>query len=151
MVELSKLKVKNARFLTVPKRRKIAGLKQFVFDTGGKIEVLILGEKLKVGVMKIPKGFICDSTSLPWAVDSAGDVHDFGYCVQGSKKGYTKEFWDDVFYYLMLDIGMPKWRAKVRYWGVKYLGGRAYRQRRAEKYQALRMEAVANLIKELGV
>ena len=144
-----KLKVRNARFVTIPQRRKIAGLKQFVFDTYGKIKVEL--DNNQEIFFTIPKGFICDSTSLPYAVDSAGDVHDFGYCVQGAKHGYDKSFWDSVFYYLMLDMGMPKWRSKVRYWGVRYFGFIAYNNRRKEKYQALRMQAVNDVISHWGV
>lgn len=144
-----KLKIKSAKFINIPKRRKIAGLKQFVFDSDGKILVTLYNNQ-KI-YLSIPRGFICDSTSLPWAVDSAGDVHDWGYCVQGAKYGYTKAFWDTVFYHLMRDIGMPKWRCKVRFYGVRLFGGLAYNKRRAEKYQALRMYSVSNVINKWGV
>lgn len=86
-----------------------------------------------------------------WASPSAGDVHDFGYCVQGAKHGFDKVFWDKVFYHLMIDIGMPKWRAKFRYAGVRVLGHVAYAKRRKEKYQSLRIQSVSTIITEWGV
>lgn len=159
---MQKLKVATAKFISAPpKRRRIAGLKYFICETNAIIEV---GVKIqsprgkRKGVFNtqlitidIPKGFICDSTSLPWAVDSAGDVHDYGYCVQGAKKGFDRKFWDKVFYHLMISIGMPKWRAKIRYLGVRTLGYLPYKKRRQEKYQTLRMHAVSGIIEKWGV
>lgn len=146
----------DAKFDLYPQRRKIAGTKQFTFDSEGKFTVFYKNSanlKKSVAVaFVIPEGFICDSTSLPWAIDYAGDAHDYGYCIQGeNSRGYDKEFWDKVFYYLMLDIGMPKWRAKIRYRGVRMFGGISYRKRRAEKYQFVKMTKLFKFIDELGI
>lgn len=146
------LKVIGASFNTRPKRRKLENSKDFIFDTHGEFLVTCEGIKNPYRKFEIPMGFICDSTSIPYVnKDSAADAHDFLYCRQGIKQGYDRLFCDKVFYYLMLDIGMPKWRARVRYQGVRLFGGLPYRKRTYEKHHFLKMKVVSKLIPDWRV
>jgi hypothetical protein len=145
VVELLKLKVRNAKFIRTGEIKKIKGfLKLFEFTKSAKIQVDL--DNNQTIYFTVPAGFNCDSTSFLWFVDKAGDLHDFGYCIQGSKQGFNRKFWDDVYYHLMLDLSFKKWRARYRYLGVRIFGGFAWKNRRKEKYHAKKMYSVAKFI-----
>jgi hypothetical protein len=146
-----KIKVLSAEFVIKTTRKKIAGYKQYELTEGQiYVHALINGEKKRL-VINTPAGFICDSTSLPYASDSAGDIHDFGYCTQSQSHGYTRLFWDKVYYFLMLNLGYWQWQAYWRYAGVRIFGLIPYRRRRREKYQMLRARAVHKHLEKWGV
>lgn len=102
-------------------------------------------------VIVIPVNFICDSTSLPWADDICGDLHDCGYGIQGSKYGFTKAFWDKCYKLSMEYENFPPTLIFTRYNGVRMFGGKAYKDRRNEKYGVIRHKALSDIINKMGV
>lgn len=160
-----------------PTRRKIQGnhvyKKKIIFDTKGVIFFKInrkISERQAKALkdcpivhnivtqpsfisfnITIPKNFICDSTSLPWADDINGDLHDCGYGIQGSKYGFTKDFWDLCYKLSMQREKFHPFLIFTRFNGVKYFGGKAYQDRRNEKYSVIRHKALSSIINRMGV
>lgn len=87
----------------------------------------------------VPWGFWSDGASVPrvfWRlVFPKGDekairaafVHDYIYRTQ--PEGWTKAEADRMFYDLLLEDGVPKWRAWIAYQGVKWFGHLAWQTR----------------------
>lgn len=169
-------KLTNAYWSKKPIRRKIPGKmpwkKFIIFDSAGEItlvfkdltktEITKLGSNKQITVseycnrtvrieIRVPKGFVCDSTSLPWADDRHGDLHDFGYRIQGSSYGFTKKLWDKSYKLSMQDDDFNKIKIVVRYNGVKLLARKAYIQNRIRKYEALSDNSMANFMQKFGV
>lgn len=81
----------------------------------------------------VPSGFSTDGASIPrwlWSVIGApwdaryaraAIVHDFLYVQRGATKRnrYTRRDADRIFYEIMLDDGVPKWRAWAMWSGVR--------------------------------
>lgn len=87
------------------------------------------GEKEKpIFTIVVPTGYETDLASVPrilWAIfpphgkyAKAAIIHDFMY----DKALKTKEQADKAFYEGMLVLGVPKWKAKILYWGAKFFG-----------------------------
>ena len=79
-------------------------------------------------VIEVPSGYITDQASvpsivLPIIVNDTGNiakaavVHDFGYT--DLMDVMTKKEVDRMFYDAMLEAGVPKWRARIAYTGVR--------------------------------
>lgn len=87
----------------------------------------------------VPWGFRSDGASVPrffWRlVFPKGDekamraafAHDYIYRIHPD--GWTKEEADLLFYDLLLEDGVPQWRAWIAYQGVKWFGRRAWETR----------------------
>ena len=87
--------------------------------------------------LAIPVGFESDGASVPrffWRLvfppsDSralyAAFVHDYVY--RTHPRGWTKSNADRIFEHLLIGGGIPAWRAKLAYWGVKLFGARAWK------------------------
>jgi len=83
--------------------------------------------------LRVPAGFVTDFASVPrlpltWLL--AGDVahqsavlHDWLYRTGGGPLGLSRAYCDRVFLAAMLEEGVPAWRRRLMYWGVR-LGGR---------------------------
>lgn len=76
----------------------------------------------------IPKGFVTNGANIPrvyWSLFppnspeylSAVVIHDY-MCANVSKYGYKKA--DRYFYDAMIEIGVPKWKAELFYFWVKW-------------------------------
>ena len=95
--------------------------------------VFKLLEPLRHGDLVVPEEFESDGASVPrffWRVvfppgDSqamrAAILHDYIY--RTHPEGWTRERADDFFYDQLVADGVPKWRAKLAYWGVRLFGG----------------------------
>lgn len=95
--------------------------------------------------------FICDSTSLPWANDVWGNMHDFLYRIQGCKWGFGKQFCDRAYYMGMVgDKGFNNKLAYVMYIGVKFLGSKAYSKNRIRKYEYQSDKATGEIVDKMG-
>ena len=85
----------------------------------------------------VPVGFKSDGASVPrffWrAVFPPGDnrallaafAHDYVYRMH--PEGWTKAEADQMFYDLLIEGGIPWYRAKAAYLGVKLFGGKAWK------------------------
>lgn len=84
----------------------------------------------------VHKGFVFDGASIPvglrWLFPHGGAkfpaacAHDYLY-----RTGVvTRKEADQVFYDMMIDNGVPKWKAKAMHTGLKVGGGFAWRSRR---------------------
>lgn len=81
----------------------------------------------------VPRGFESDGASVPrmfWrlvfpTIDPkalrAAIAHDYIY--RTHPEGWTKEEADDMFYDLLVEDGVPKWRAWLAYKAVDLFGG----------------------------
>ena len=56
----------------------------------------------------------------------AGFAHDYIYRTHPA--GWTKADADRMFYELLVEDGVPKWRARLAYRGVAWFGGRAWKE-----------------------
>ena len=83
------------------------------------------------GLLAVPKGFICDLTSIPrflwWASTptdhpEAAVVHDWGY----RDKHLPQPLADAVYRELLEFSGMSPFRARNRYWALRAFGRFAY-------------------------
>ena len=100
----------------------------------------------------IPKGFESDGASVPrffWRlvcppVDPhavrAGVAHDYIYRVQPAD--WTRADADRMFVCFLIEDGLPPFRAKLAYWGVRLFGGRIWRENAANRATA---EAAAEI------
>ena len=89
-----------------------------------------VNESWKLSHYTVPTGFISNAASvyrwLWWLFTPAGELfeasiaHDYAY----HSKVVSRELADIMFYKLMLLYGVPKWRAKLAYFGVR-LGGKS--------------------------
>jgi hypothetical protein len=142
--KMNKLVPVGVTVLNKPFRKSIKGGKLFQFSTPGHIQVL--HENGTYRSFHAPKNFICDSTSLFYAVDVAGDFHDVFYAIQDQADGQNRAYWDRLYYLLMLELGFNKYQAMIRFAGVRIFGGWAYRTRRLEKYHAIKMLSISTHI-----
>jgi hypothetical protein len=91
------------------------------------------------GQHTVPAGFKTDGASIPrffWRVighpmtskyAKAAGVHDYLYVYHPA--GSSKAHADQVFFHVLIDEGVPEWRAKIMYRAVEWFGGGAYRRR----------------------
>lgn len=113
-------------------------LKIEVHQSDSKGNVYRLLEGIEYMALSIPIGFESDGASVPrffWRLvfppgDSralyAAFVHDYVY--RTHPRGWTKANADKIFEHLLICGGIPRWRAKLAYWGVKFFGSRAWKE-----------------------
>ena len=87
-----------------------------------------IGSKYSSNFITVPAGFVTDFASSPFFVWSfippwgryskAAVVHDYIY----QTKCRTRKEADDIFYEAMLVLGVPEWKAKLMYSGVRIFG-----------------------------
>jgi hypothetical protein len=80
----------------------------------------------------IRKGFKWDGASVPrfaWSflrpdgrIRAASLVHDYIYA-KHKALGITRHIADSLFYEMMLDAGIPKYKAYTAYYAVRWFGG----------------------------
>lgn len=117
-------------------RIKNPTLKVAVHESDEQGNVYTLLEPIEYMGLSIPVGFESDGASVPrffWRVvfppgDSralyAAFVHD---CIYRTHPiGWTKEDADKIFEHLLIGGGIPAWRAKLAYFGVKWFGSSAW-------------------------
>lgn len=88
----------------------------------------------------IPRGFESDGASVPrffWRIICppldhravrAGVAHDYIYRVQ--PEGWSRKEADKMFLCFLIEDGLPPFRAKLAYWGVRLGGWRAWNENR---------------------
>ena len=87
-----------------------------------------LVEELRYGLVEVAVGFKTNGANVPrvfWSLFppnspeylSAVVIHDY-MCANVSEYGYEKA--DRYFYEAMIEIGVPKWKAKLFYFWVKW-------------------------------
>ena len=103
-------------------------------DDRGNVYTLL--EDLRWGNITVPAGFESDGASVPrffWrAVFPPGDsqalraafLHDYIY--RKKPEGWTRAEADNLFYDVLVIEGVPKWRARLAYWGVRLFGSRCW-------------------------
>ena len=103
-------------------------------DERGNVYTLL--EDLHWGNIIVSAGFESDGASVPrffWrVVFPPGDAdalraaffHDYIYRKQ--PEGWTRAKADNLFYNLLVAEGVPKWRARLAYWGVRLFGSRCW-------------------------
>lgn len=103
----------------------------------------------------IPAGFESDGASVPrffWRIIfppldhraiRAGVAHDWIY--RNQPPGWTRKDADRMFRQFLIEDGLPKFRARLAYWGVRLGGWRAWNENAAVKKTA---QAVAELKEE---
>ena len=103
----------------------------------------------------IPRGFESDGASVPrffWRLVCppldhravrAGVAHDWIYRTQ--PEDWTRKEADKMFLCFLIEDGLPPFRARLAYWGVRLGGWRAWNENRAAKATA---EAFAELKEE---
>jgi len=87
-----------------------------------------IGTKCSKDFITVPVGFVTDFASSPFFVWSfippwgryskAAVIHDYIY----QTKIRTRKEADDIFLEAMLVLGVPAWKAKLMYWGVRTFG-----------------------------
>ena len=105
-------------------------------DKKGNIFTLL--SPLHYGGIDVPVGFDSDGASVPrvlWgAVFPAEDnramfgaiFHDF--CYRKHPDTWDKASSDNAFKYLLIEGGVPSFRANLAYWGVRLFGKKAWRE-----------------------
>ena len=99
-------------------------------------------------IVEVPGGFTFDGESAPWPLKRYGFsrraacVHDWLYASGGYWPPVvdgvsvfipvTRKIADDVYLELCLLAGMPAWRARVRYAGLRAFGWAAWNKHRAK-------------------
>lgn len=89
------------------------------------------------GRITVPKNFITDGASRPQVTGSlcnrmsgaeaeAAVLHDWLYS-KDSGPGLRRKQADDIFYDAMVEDGVPKWKAKLIYAGVRVGGGKSWK------------------------
>ncbi len=88
----------------------------------------------------IPKGFESDGASVPrffWRIVCppvdphavrASVAHDYIYRAQ--PPGWTRREADKMFWCFLIEDGLPPWRTKLAYWGVRLFGRIAWEENR---------------------
>lgn len=108
-------------------------------DTDGNFITLIASETVTFNgkTITVPAGFSYDGASVPrffWRLifppvhpksRRAALFHDFIY--RTHPEGWTKAEADELFYHLLIEDGVPKWRAWLAYQGVKWGGYYAWK------------------------
>lgn len=61
----------------------------------------------------------------PHEVAEAAVIHDILY-VNATLHKYNRKESDQIFREILLEIGVPKWRARLMYWGVRVGGAKAW-------------------------
>ena len=104
-------------------------------DERGNVYTLL--EEIQWGGITVPVGFESDGASVPrffWRVvfppgDShalyAAILHDYIYRTHHA--GWSRAAADNLFYTVLVAEGMPKWRARLAYWGVRLFGSRCWK------------------------
>ena len=105
-------------------------------DARGNVYTLL--EPLEYMDLTIPAGFESDGASVPrffWRLvfppgDSkalhAAFVHDYIYRTHPA--GWTRADADKVFRELLVAGGIPAWRANLAYCGVRWFGGKSWKE-----------------------
>ena len=85
----------------------------------------------------VPKGFTCDGMSVPrlfWCIVSpaihqhtiaASILHDWMY--RKHPQGVSRKQADVIFYAIMRNDGVPKWKALLAYIGVRLFGSKSWK------------------------
>lgn len=88
----------------------------------------------------VPKGFVTDLASIPRVLrlliqvngrhSDAAIIHDWLYYKKGNVCFWTfsRKECDDIFYQAMLESGVPKWKARTMWSGVRVGGWLAWRK-----------------------
>ena len=104
-------------------------------DERGNVFTLL--EELRWGGITVPAGFESDGASVPrffWRLvfppgDSqalrAAIIHDYIYRKQ--PEGWGREEADRLFCDILVADGVPKWRARLAYRGVRLFGERSWK------------------------
>lgn len=105
-------------------------------DDKGNIFTLL--SPLRYGGVDVPVGFDSDGASVPralWGVVFPAEdnramfgaiFHDF--CYRTHPATWEKSSADTAFRYLLIEGGVPTFRANLAYWGVRLCGGKAWRE-----------------------
>ena len=105
-------------------------------DDRGNIFTLL--SPLRYGGVDVPVGFDSDGASVPralWGVVFPAEdnramfgaiFHDF--CYRTHPATWEKSSADTAFRYLLIEGGVPTFRANLAYWGVRLCGGKAWRE-----------------------
>ena len=82
--------------------------------------------------VKVPKGFVTDLASIPkffWRIlppfglySEAAVIHDYLYRCEGLTSYPTKADADNLFYEIMLDSEVKKWKAYAMFKAVRLFG-----------------------------
>lgn len=105
-------------------------------------DILTLLEDLTVNwngrTVTVPSGFESDGCSVPeflWDSVSpqidprtlrAAIVHDYLY--RNALPGWTRKDADELFYDFMVEDGMPKFKAGIAYYGVRWFGSTNWKE-----------------------
>ena len=104
-------------------------------DERGNVFTLL--EPLQYGELTVPAGFESDGASVPrffWRLvfppgDSqalrAAILHDYIYREQ--PMGWNRADADNLFYTVLVADGVPVWRARLAFWGVRLFGGNSWK------------------------
>lgn len=95
----------------------------------------LIYEHERYGRIVAVKGFITDFASVPvffsrlvprvGILRDAAVIHDWIYR-GGENKRFSRKQADQIFLDAMKDLGVPWWRRKLAYWGVRVGGGAAW-------------------------
>ena len=107
-----------------------------VHKKDGNDNIIILLEDIRIKwqerELNIPAGFQCDGCSVPrFLWDSVSPpldpctlrgavAHDYLY--RNCLPGWNREDADRLFYDCIVADGLPSWRARIAYWGVRLWG-----------------------------
>ncbi|HVI42771.1 MAG TPA: DUF1353 domain-containing protein [Anaerovoracaceae bacterium] len=89
------------------------------------------------GLITVPEGFVCDLTSIPrflWWESLPSDYaeaavpHDWAY-----KGNLDRPTADKVYREVAIAIGMPAWRANLRYVVLRWFGGSHYKPNQTQE------------------
>jgi len=107
------------------------------FELGVDVRLLVTfsedGRISRTVSIVVPRAFVTDLASVPRILEpifsitgnnlTPAIIHDYLYAVGALSKKES----DKVFYVLMLNYGVKKWRAKLMFWAVKFFGGSSYK------------------------
>ena len=115
-------------------------------DARGNVFRLL--EPLETSDFTVPAGFESDGASVPrlfWRLvfpptDTralrAAVIHDYIYRMQ--PEGWDRRMADDLFFRLLVEDGVPAWRARLAWIGVRVGGGKAWEEARFERFAEAR-------------
>ena len=127
-----------------------------IFDPGSLHAYQLVGDYV-AGPICVKNGFIMDLASIPrilWFIylpdgihRAAALVHDWLYANKGKNEvgdkvvRLSRKECDDIFYQLMVDAGVPKFRANIMWTGVR-VGGKLpwYRSSGTPRIEELRYQ-----------